>query len=79
MLHFYLIKKNIQNRLENLDKNDISSSEERDKIDEIDDPFDLYSEYKEVPESELTPEKIKEIIDEEKSRVKQNVTKKYTV
>lgn len=37
--------------------------------------FDLYSEYKEVPESELTPEKIKEIIDEEKSRVKQNLLK----
>ena len=32
-------------------------------------------EYKEVPESELTPEKIKEIIDEEKSRVKQNSLK----
>lgn len=72
---FLSYKKNIQNRLENLDKNHISSSEERDKIDEIDDPFDLYSEYKEVPESELTPEKIKEIIDEEKSRVKQNVVK----
>ncbi len=49
------------------------------KLMKIDDPFDLYSEYKEVPESELTPEKIKEIIDEEKSRVKQNVSKKYTV
>ena len=72
---FLSYKKNIQNRLENLDKNHISSSEERDKIDEIDDPFDLYSEYKEVHESELTPEKIKEIIDEEKSRVKQNVVK----
>ncbi|MCT7546023.1 hypothetical protein N5T80_06800 [Aliarcobacter cryaerophilus] len=72
---FLSYKKNIQNRLENLDKNHISSSEERDKIDEIDDPFDLYSEYKEVPESELTPEKIKEIIDEEKSRVKQNSLK----
>ncbi|MGJ0366037.1 hypothetical protein [Aliarcobacter cryaerophilus] len=72
---FLSYKKNIQNRLENLHKNDISSSEERDKIDEIDDPFDLYSEYKEVPESELTREKIKEIIDEEKSRVKQNVVK----
>ena len=72
---FLSYKKNIQNRLENFDKDAISSSEERDKIDEIDDPFDLYSEYKEVTESELTPEKIKEIIDEEKSRVKQNSLK----
>ena len=47
------------------------SSSERDKIDEIDDPYDLYSEYEEVPESELTPEKIKEIITKEK-KVKQN-------
>ena len=45
---FYLIK-NIQNRLENLDKI-IFQVVKRDKIDEIDDPFDLYSEYKEVPE-----------------------------
>ena len=72
---FLSYKKNIQNRLENFDKDAISSSEERDKIDEIDDPFDLYSDYKEVPESELTPEKIKEIINEEKNRVKQNVVK----
>ena len=72
---FLSYKKNIQNRLENFDKDAISSSEERDKIDEIDDPFDLYSDYKEVPESELTPEKIKEIINEEKSRVKQNSLK----
>ncbi|PRM98762.1 hypothetical protein AN286_09220 [Aliarcobacter cryaerophilus ATCC 43158] len=72
---FLSYKKNIQNRLENFDKDSISSSEERDKIDEIDDPFDLYSDYKEVPESELTPQKIKEIIDEEKSRVKQNSLK----
>lgn len=44
----------------------------------IDDPFDLYSEYKEVPESELTPEKIKEIIDEKKQG-KAKCSKKYTV
>lgn len=72
---FFSYKRNIQNRLSNLDLSKTSKTEDRDKIDEIDDPFDLYSEYKEVPESELTPEKIKEIIDEEKSRVKQNVVK----
>ena len=47
--------------------------EDRDKVDEIDDPFDLYSEEMEpIPEEELTPEKIKEIIKEEKSKVKKN-------
>lgn len=68
---FSSYKRNIQNRLSNIDSSTILS-EDRDKIDEIDDPYDLYSEYKEVPEDELTPQKIKEIIDEEKSRVKQN-------
>ena len=68
---FYSYKRNIQNRLSNFEASK-ASAEDRDKIDEIDDPFDLYSEYEEIPESELTPEKIKEIIDEEKKRVKQN-------
>lgn len=68
---FLSYKKNIQNRLSFMQEAKPSSSE-RDKIDEIDDPYDLYSEYEEVPESELTPEKIKEIITEEKKRVKQN-------
>ncbi|MBD3830210.1 MAG: hypothetical protein IE890_06950, partial [Arcobacter sp.] len=36
---------------------------------------DLYSEYEEVPETELTPEKIKEIINDEKSKVKRNTFK----
>lgn len=68
---FLSYKRNISNRLQNsFDTKPIS--QERDKIDEIDDPYDLYSEYEEVPESELTPEKIKEIIAEEKKRVKQN-------
>ena len=69
---FLSYKKNIQNRLENFDKDAISSSEERDKIDEIDDPYDLYTQYKEIPEDELTTEKIKEIINDEKSKVKRN-------
>ncbi|WP_418185772.1 hypothetical protein ACNSOS_02115 [Aliarcobacter vitoriensis] len=72
---FLSYRKNIQNRLANIDDNSTILSEDRDKIDEIDDPYDLYSEYKEIPEDELTPQKIKEIIDEEKSRVKQNTFK----
>lgn len=63
---FLSYRKNIKNRLLNTEENTKVSSDERDKIDEIDDPYDLYSEYEEVSESELTPEKIKEIITEEK-------------
>ena len=68
---FLSYKKNIQNRLSNLDTSQ-SMTTDRDKIDEIDDPYDLYSDYEEIPEEELTPEKIKEIIDEEKKNVKKN-------
>lgn len=70
---FFSYKKNIQNRISTIDysKEDYSN-EQRDKVDEIDDPYDLYSEYKEIPEEELTPEKIKEIINDEKSKVKRN-------
>src|SRR5574344_668382 len=69
---FLSYKKNIKNRLSNLDENSKDLSEQRDKIDEIDDPFDLYSEYEEIPENELTAEKIKEIINDERKKVKQN-------
>ena len=69
---FLSYKKNIQNRLSTYDGKQKFSNEDRDKIDEIDDPYDLYSEYEETREEELTPEKIKKILDEEKSRVKQN-------
>lgn len=72
---FLSYRKNIKNRLLNTEENTKVLSDERDKIDEIDDPYDLYSEYEEVSESELTPEKIKEIITEEKKRVKQNSLK----
>lgn len=70
---FFSYKKNIQNRISTIDysKEDYSN-EQRDKVDEIDDPYDLYSEYKEIPEEELTPEKIKEIINDEKTKVKRN-------
>lgn len=70
---FLSYKNNIQNRLSNLDLSKSNSQTvDRDKIDEIDDPYDLYTEYEEIPESELTPEKIKEILNNEKSKVKRN-------
>jgi ABC-type multidrug transport system fused ATPase/permease subunit len=70
---FLSYKKNVTNRLSNLDtSNQNIITEDRDTIDEIDDPYDLYTEYEEVKEEELTPEKIKEILDEEKSKVKKN-------
>lgn len=72
---FISYKKNIQNRISNLDLSQTFKNEDRDKIDEIDDPYDLYSEYEYIPESELTPEKIKEIINDEKSKVKRNSVK----
>jgi hypothetical protein len=70
---FLSYKNNIQNRLSNLDLTKSNNQfEDRDKIDEIDDPYDLYTEYEEIPESELTSEKIKEILNDEKSKVKRN-------
>jgi len=69
---FLSYKKNIQNRLSNLDLSKQVNAEQRDKVDEIDDPYDLYTEYEEIPEDELTPEKIKEIISDEKTKVKKN-------
>lgn len=69
---FLSYRKNIQNRLSNLDTSKHSMIEDRDKVDEIDDPYDLYSDHEEIPEEELTPEKIKEILDEEKKNVKKN-------
>lgn len=75
---FLAYRRNIQNRLSNLEESKQAgdlSSEDRDKIDEIDDPYDLYTEYKEIPEDELTASKIKEILKEEKSKVKKNSIK----
>ena len=69
---FLSYKRNVQNRLSNLDSSKQMTSEDRDKIDEIDDPYDLYTEYEEIPEEQLTPQKIKEILQEEKSKVKKN-------
>ena len=73
---FLSYKKNVNNRLTSLEeKNEYKSLEDRDKVDEIDDPFDLYSEYEQIPEDELTAEKIKEIINDEKSKLKKNSIK----
>ncbi len=70
---FLSYRKNVQNRLSNFQNTDDKIlSDDRDKVDEIDDPFDLYSEYEEVPQEELTTEKIKEIIQDEKSKIKKN-------
>lgn len=69
---FLSYKKNIQNRLSNLDLKKQMTYEDRDSIDNIDDPYDLYTEYEEIPEEELSPEKIKEIIDDEKTKIKKN-------
>ena len=69
---FLSYRRNIQSRLSNLDLTQTNQSEDRDKIDEIDDPYDLYTEYEQIPEEELTSEKIKEIINDEKSKVNKN-------
>ncbi len=69
---FLSYRRNVQNRLSNLDASKHMTNEDRDKIDEIDDVYDLYTEYEEVPQEELTPEKIKEILEEEKSKIKKN-------
>lgn len=64
---FLAYQKNIKNRVENalVDLND------PDKIDKIEDPFDLYSE-DEINYNEISDEEAKQIIKEEKSRIKQN-------
>ncbi len=72
---FFSYKKNIQNRLSNLDTSTYLVLEDRDKIDELNDSYDLYSEYIETKEEDLTPEKIKEILDDEKNKVKKNSLK----
>ena len=61
---FISYKRNIENRLANLDLSKTYKNEDKDKIDEIDDPYDLYSEYEEI-----------EIISDEKSKVKRDTLK----
>lgn len=68
---FLSYRKNILNRVKNSQNLELNS-ELRDKIDEIDDPYDLYSEDIELKEEDLTASKIKEIIDNEKQKLKRN-------
>ena len=69
---FLSYKRNVDKRLagaENLE----DLKDDRDKIDQIDDPFDLYSESKiDNEKTDYTPEQIKQILKEEKQKVKQN-------
>lgn len=67
---FLSYKRNVEKRLDNIEVSSNELKDDRDKIDQIDDPYDLYSEYEEVKEEDLTPEKIKEIIKDEKTKVK---------
>lgn len=67
-------KRNVEKRVQN-STDPALISEDRDKIDEIDDPFDLYSEIKQALEKELSTEEIKQILKEEKAKVKRNTIK----
>ena len=67
-------KKNIEKRVEN-SSDAALISDDRDVIDGIDDPFDLYSEIKQAEEKELSTEEIKQILKEEKAKVKRNSMK----
>lgn len=71
---FFSYQRSIQKRLENASV-DIDTANDRDKMDEIDDPFDLYSEETIAQEKELSAHEIKQIIQEEKAKVKQNTLK----
>jgi uncharacterized membrane protein YiaA len=71
---FFSYQRSIKKRLENTTV-DIDTVNDRDKIDEIDDPFDLYSEDVAVKEKELSAHEIKQIIQEEKAKVKRNSLK----
>lgn len=69
---FLSYQNNVKKRLENEEQN-IDTINDRDSIDEMDDTFDLYSENEPImEEKELSASEIKTIIQEEKSKVKQN-------
>lgn len=70
---FWGYKRNIEGRLDGV-KASQNNAEEQDVIDKIDDPFDLYSEINEEKE-DYTAAEIKEIITEEKNKIKQNSLK----
>lgn len=68
---FLSYRRNVSKRLENIDY-DAELSNDRDDIDKIDDPYDLYDDENINEKTEFTALEIKEIIKEEKSRIKQN-------
>ena len=70
---FWGYKRNIQNRLEGVEAQD-NVIDEQDAVDRIDDPFDLYSEINEEKQ-DYTAAEIKEIITQEKKKIKQNSLK----
>lgn len=69
---FFSYRKNIKNRLSNLENSQDNSYYDRDEIDKIEDVYDLYSESDEIKEEDLTAENIKKIIDEERKKLKKN-------
>ncbi|WP_428025560.1 hypothetical protein [Arcobacter sp.] len=71
---FLSYKRNVAKRLENIDY-DATLSTDRDEIDKIDDPYDLYSEDEINEKTEFSAKEIKDIIKEEKSKIKQNSIK----
>lgn len=66
---FISYRKNIKKRVENLDLLR-SENEDVDMIDKIEDPYDLYSDIIESNKDDLNAQEIKEIIKEEKAKVK---------
>ena len=72
---FLSYKRNVSKRLENIDYDASLNNNDRDKIDDIEDPYDLYSENEINEQTEFTAEEIKEIIKDEKSKIKQNSLK----
>lgn len=71
---FYSYQANVKKRLEGYGEVNIVNNDQ-DEIDKIEDPYDLYSEDNITEEKELTTEKIKEIIGEEKAKLKKNTVK----
>jgi len=68
---FLSYRRNVGKRLENIDY-DAELSTDRDKIDEIDDPYNLYDDQEINEQKEFSASEIKEILKEEKSKVKRN-------
>lgn len=66
--------KNVNKQVENYPVED-NLNEQRDDIDKIDDPYDFYSPDVEQSNEELSSTEIKEIIKEEKSKIKKNSLK----